>query len=258
MQASFTPPIAAWLRASSGVAVAAGLLMHGTASAQTAVPAPSVDEKKAAEIVDPSRPGAAEERAGDKGEIIVTGSRIQRAGFNAPTPTTVLGDIELREGNPVSIGQVLNDSPAFRSTSNPATTTGDISPAAKLWVDGSFTRVTSNFPFFPTTPFLSVQADNAFLTPTAKSQLAALGHPIRLRSGASRPTSGRRGIWATIPRAAHLKARCRSGSTVQGQAAYRSGNVNNLFNRDPPYVTHASPTYDMIGRYCSAGVNFKC
>ncbi len=131
MRTSFIPPVAAWLRASSGVAVAIGLLMHGSASAQTAVPAPSVDEKKAAEIVDPSRPGAAEERAGDKGEIIVTGSRIQRAGFNAPTPTTVLGDIELREGNPVSIGQVLNDSPQFRSTVTPATTTGNTNNSAE-------------------------------------------------------------------------------------------------------------------------------
>lgn len=59
----------------------------------------------------------------------------------------------------------------------------EISPAAKLWVDGSFTRVTSNFPFFPTTPFLSIQADNAFLTPTAKSQLAALGATYPLNVG---------------------------------------------------------------------------
>ena len=34
-------------------------------------------------------------------------------------------------------------------------------------------------------------------------------------------------------------------------------NVNNLFDRDPPYVVYASPTYDVIGRYITAGVQVK-
>ena len=123
------------LRHASAVALGAGLLWSGGAAAQTPVPTTSVDQKKAAEVVDPARPDAAEERNGDRGDqgaIVVTGSRIQRAGFNAPTPTTVLGDVELREGNPVSIGQVLNDSPAFRSTSTPTTTTGDTNNSAEV------------------------------------------------------------------------------------------------------------------------------
>ena len=60
-------------------------------------------------------------------EIIVTGSRIQRSGFDAPTPTVVLGADELRQGNRPSIAQVLNDSPQFRATSTPATTVGNTS-----------------------------------------------------------------------------------------------------------------------------------
>ncbi|MES2453104.1 MAG: TonB-dependent receptor [Pseudomonadota bacterium] len=58
-------------------------------------------------------------------EIVVTGSRIQRSGFNAPTPTTVVGEAELRQGNRPSIAQVLNDMPQFRGSSTPATTVGN-------------------------------------------------------------------------------------------------------------------------------------
>ena len=65
-------------------------------------------------------------RGGDD-EIVVSGSRIQRSGFDAPTPTTVVGADELRQGNRPSIGDVLNDMPAFRGTQTPATTTGNTS-----------------------------------------------------------------------------------------------------------------------------------
>ncbi|MEN3748414.1 TonB-dependent receptor [Sphingomonas sp. HF-S3] len=58
-------------------------------------------------------------------EIVVTGSRIQRSGFDAPTPTTVIGEAELKLGNRPSIAQVLNDTPQFRPTSTPATTVGN-------------------------------------------------------------------------------------------------------------------------------------
>ncbi|WOF44421.1 TonB-dependent receptor [Sphingopyxis indica] len=60
-------------------------------------------------------------------EIIVSGSRIQRSGFDAPTPTTVIGEAELRQGNRPSIGEVLNDMPSFRGTQTPATSTGNTS-----------------------------------------------------------------------------------------------------------------------------------
>jgi iron complex outermembrane receptor protein len=60
----------------------------------------------------------------DTTEIIVTGSRIERAGYSQPTPTTVLGATELREGNRPSIQQALNDQPQFRGTTTQATTAG--------------------------------------------------------------------------------------------------------------------------------------
>ena len=60
-------------------------------------------------------------------DIVVTGSRIQRSGFDAPTPTTVIGEAELSLGNRASIAQVLNDAPQFRATSTPSTTPGNTS-----------------------------------------------------------------------------------------------------------------------------------
>ncbi|MBY8826240.1 TonB-dependent receptor [Sphingomonas colocasiae] len=54
-------------------------------------------------------------------EILVTGSRIDRAGFSAPTPTTVVSGADLRLGNRPSIAQVLNDLPQFRASTSPVT-----------------------------------------------------------------------------------------------------------------------------------------
>ena len=54
--------------------------------------------------------------------IVVTGSRIARSGFNAPTPVTVLGDEQIARQGASSIAQVLNEIPAFRPQSTPATT----------------------------------------------------------------------------------------------------------------------------------------
>ncbi len=61
------------------------------------------------------------------GEIVVTGSRIDVGGFDAPTPTTVVGVAELRLGNRPSIGQVLNDLPQFRATTTPQSTVANTS-----------------------------------------------------------------------------------------------------------------------------------
>jgi len=74
---------------------------------------------------------AAETAAPENSElIIVTGSRIQRSGFDAPTPTTVLGVEELAQGNRPSIAQALNDVPQFRASGTPTMTTGNTNAAA--------------------------------------------------------------------------------------------------------------------------------
>ncbi|RJF94217.1 TonB-dependent receptor plug domain-containing protein [Sphingomonas cavernae] len=106
-----------WLKTTRGsaIALAAALACAGTASAQ-AQPAPADAPET--------------EQADAGGEIVVTGSRVERAGFDAPTPTTVIGDVELRQGSRPSIAQVLNDQPQFRATSTPASTTGNTNSSA--------------------------------------------------------------------------------------------------------------------------------
>lgn len=54
-------------------------------------------------------------------ELVITGSRIDRAGFDAPTPTTVLSGDSLLQGDRPSIAQVLNDLPQFRASTTPVT-----------------------------------------------------------------------------------------------------------------------------------------
>ena len=66
-------------------------------------------------------PTADEGDSASDGDIVVTGSRIDRAGFDAPTPTTVVSGAELLQGNRASIAQVLNDLPQFRATTTPVT-----------------------------------------------------------------------------------------------------------------------------------------
>ena len=56
--------------------------------------------------------------------IVVTASRVERAGFAQPTPTTVLGKSEIRQAARANLQQVLNDQPQFRPTINPAVTVG--------------------------------------------------------------------------------------------------------------------------------------
>src|SRR5688572_23576789 len=55
-------------------------------------------------------------------EVVVSGSRISTAGFDAPTPTTVLGEVELRQAGRTDIAATLTDLPQFRATDSAAST----------------------------------------------------------------------------------------------------------------------------------------
>src|ERR1700739_1006616 len=54
--------------------------------------------------------------------VVVTGSRIERKGYDAPTPTTVLGSADIEQTSPRNIGDILNQLPSFSGTQNQATT----------------------------------------------------------------------------------------------------------------------------------------
>src|SRR5690606_28839416 len=68
----------------------------------------------------------ADER-GATNEIVVTGSRIQRSGFDQPTPTTVIGGAQLEQGDRPNIQQVLNDQPQLQQSATPQISTGNTS-----------------------------------------------------------------------------------------------------------------------------------
>lgn len=105
----------AWLRTGGMLALAMGLA--DAAAAQTT--AAQADATPAEQ--------AGEGESGTEDEIVVTGSRIARAGFDQPTPTLVLGDVELRQGARPNIQQILNDQPQFRQTTTPQVSNGNTS-----------------------------------------------------------------------------------------------------------------------------------
>lgn len=69
---------------------------------------------------------AAAEADDESGEevIVVTGSLIDKPGFEAPTPTTVIGEVELRQASKNNAAEVLADIPQFRFSNNPSTNQG--------------------------------------------------------------------------------------------------------------------------------------
>lgn len=106
-----------------------GASIAATAAALTYAPA-AMAQLGAGKISDtPAQQAGEREAAGkadkDVGDIVVTGSRINRAGFDQPTPTTVIGDVELRQGARANIAQVLNDQPQFRATVSPSVSVGN-------------------------------------------------------------------------------------------------------------------------------------
>ncbi|HEY6640895.1 TonB-dependent receptor plug domain-containing protein [Povalibacter sp.] len=64
------------------------------------------------------------------GEVVVTGSRILRDGYEAPTPVSVLGADELNALNTVNIADAVNVLPAFSGSASPRSANGNLSTGA--------------------------------------------------------------------------------------------------------------------------------
>ncbi|PQA86872.1 TonB-dependent receptor domain-containing protein [Hyphococcus luteus] len=58
----------------------------------------------------------------DDDTIVVTGTRLSRSGFSAPTPTTVIDGDSIQKAAETNVADVLNDLPAFRAQGTPAAT----------------------------------------------------------------------------------------------------------------------------------------
>lgn len=81
------------------------------AIAQSVAPSPQVDEDI-------------------KGDIVVTGTRIVRDGYDAPTPVSVISTKELKAEAPANISDFVNTLPAVRGSGTSATTNGSLSNGA--------------------------------------------------------------------------------------------------------------------------------
>lgn len=91
------------------LAGAAGMAIASPALAQQAPTPASASEADA------------QNDGGDSDTIVVSGSRIDRAGFIAPSPTTVIGEQTLEDRAAVNVADIINEVPSFRRTNAPET-----------------------------------------------------------------------------------------------------------------------------------------
>ncbi|HWJ69028.1 MAG TPA: TonB-dependent receptor [Sphingobium sp.] len=64
--------------------------------------------------------GGQDDGAGEERAIVVTGSRVIRDGFSAPTPVTVISGEQLLTSTPTTIGEGLNKLPQFANSIRPS------------------------------------------------------------------------------------------------------------------------------------------
>ncbi|RVU06317.1 TonB-dependent receptor [Novosphingobium umbonatum] len=77
-----------------------------------------------AAAADPAADAAAAEPAGD---IVVTGSRIVKDGFSAPTPVNVLSSLDIKAQAPANLSNFVNQLPAVTQGSTSANSSGSLS-----------------------------------------------------------------------------------------------------------------------------------
>lgn len=68
-------------------------------------------------------------------EIVVTASRVQRSGFTAPTPTTVIGADQMQKTGASNVGQMMTEIPSFQPSLTPTTTTISSQQAGGNFID---------------------------------------------------------------------------------------------------------------------------
>ena len=79
-------------------------------------------------------PSAAQEEVDEANEIVVSGSRIDRPGFESPSPLTRISAQELTVGSRANVGAALADLPQFKAGQSPQTS-GTNAQAGRFPVD---------------------------------------------------------------------------------------------------------------------------
>ena len=69
------------------------------------------------------------------GEVVVTGSRLQVSGFQAPTPVTTVGAAEIEQRASASVFEIVRDIPSFRGSSGPSVNSTGAQNASKANLD---------------------------------------------------------------------------------------------------------------------------
>ncbi len=114
------------------VSVACGAL---TAASTSAWAQTSPDPATPPSPITTATAGAAGTGTDSTAEIVVTGSRVARQGFDAPTPTKVLGVEQLEQRGSTDVGSFLNEIPAFRPSQNAQTNTQTSTAAGQTYAD---------------------------------------------------------------------------------------------------------------------------
>lgn len=107
----------AWAQAAPGGAPADAPTLLASAAAASDAPTPA----------DPAAAQQSEPEGEKDGEIVVTGSRIVRDGYNAPTPVSVISEKELKTESPANVADFVNTLPSVRGSSTAANSNGSLS-----------------------------------------------------------------------------------------------------------------------------------
>lgn len=75
----------------------------------------------------PSTPTATADSTAEVEEIVVTGSRIVRNGYDTPTPVTVIGEADLQASGRSNVADFVNELPSVAGSTAPATSNRSIS-----------------------------------------------------------------------------------------------------------------------------------
>ncbi|MEO7549990.1 MAG: TonB-dependent receptor [Croceibacterium sp.] len=102
-----------WLRLGSCTAALGLASLYAAAASAQVLVSPTPSEQVPPDTAVPDKQDAGE-------EIVVTGSRIARSGFTAPTPVTVLDSARTQELAIANVADALNQLPSFRASAGPA------------------------------------------------------------------------------------------------------------------------------------------
>ena len=102
------------------------LLMSGVGMAVTLVATPTVAFAQQA-ATDRSGAAATASKESPTPDIIVTGTRVVRDGYTAPTPTSVLGAAEIANKAPANLADYVNELPALSGSTSPRANVGSVS-----------------------------------------------------------------------------------------------------------------------------------